>query len=233
VAERPVFLPQYSGPLLVKTVFVPFHWSAGMALVQKRRSIAALHQAATEMQLCKRPLEISSKSAEEVGVSLSAFYLGSCTIKNQSAFTVETMFQSSKVFERGGPFRELLHVSSRDAKKEPRLQTSGRLVHFDLFGEQWQLEPKTAFYDWVYINTLIKNPQLVERLSPFDAFTDIEFNPDRSINCQAYSLALYKALAATNQLEQALKGKDEFLKIVSSGAVSNSHESTNFQPRLM
>lgn len=54
------------------------------------------------------------------------------------------------------PYQDLLSASSRDAKKDDRIKESGRLIAFDLFGEKWPLEPKTAFYDWVYLNTLAK-----------------------------------------------------------------------------
>jgi hypothetical protein len=233
MALRPVFLPQVSGPVLVKTLSVSFQWFPGMSISQKQKSIAALHGSAVDSGVCVHPLEVSSKSSEELGVALSAFYLGSHTLKNQSRFTVETLFQSSKVFELGGPFRELLHATSREAKKDDRLKNSGRLIRFDLFGQTWPLEPKTAFYDWVYINTLTKNPELIERLRNYDAFTDIEFNPERSINCQAYSLALFKALVARRHLDRALSSKTAFLDLVSSGAISNAHESTDIQPRLV
>lgn len=218
---------------MVKTVAVSFQWFPGMAVTQKQKSVASLHEAAVSLGACTRPLEVSSKSNEELGVALSAFYLGSQTLKNQSRFTVETLFQSSKVFEFGGPFRELLHATSREAKKDSRLQSSGRLVRFELFGQSWPLEPKTAFYDWVYINTLVKNPDLIERLGPYDAFTDIEFNPHRSINCQAYSIALFKALVARHCLDSALGSKGAFLDVVGSAQISNASESTDIQPRLV
>lgn len=233
MAERPIYIPKASGPLLVKTEMVPFKWFPGMAISQKQKSIAALHEAAINNNLCSRPLEVSSKSPITTGVSLSAFNLGSHTQKSMRSFTVETAFQSSKVFEQGGPFRDLLHATSREAKKDSRLQESGRLVRFDFFGESWDLEPKTAFYDWLYINTLVKNDDLVQEVGFYDAFTDIEFNPDRSINCQAYSMALFKALLARDLLNDALSSREEFLGIVTSSAISNAYESTDVQQRLV
>ena len=233
MAERPVYIPKSSGPLLVKTEMVKFQWFPGMAVSQKQKSIAALHEAAIQKNICLRPLEISSKSPVTTGVALSAFNLASQTQKSQRSFTVETAFQSSKVFEQGGPYRDLLHVTSREAKKDPRLQESGRLIRFDFFGDSWALEPKTASYDWPYINTLVKNDDLAQDVSCYDGFTDIEFNPERSINCQAYSLALFKALQSRGLLSEALTGREDFLRIVTSGAVSNAYESTDVQPRLV
>lgn len=212
---------------------VNFRWFAGMAVSQKQKCIASLHEAATKKGLCGRPLEVSTKSPTSIGVALSAFNLGSVSRKSQRRYTVETVFQSSKVFETGGPYRDLLYGTSRDAKKNPRIQESGRLLRFDYFGTIWGLEPKTAFYDWLYISTLAKNQELMDAVSLFDAFTDIEFNPDRSINCQAYSLALFRALQARNLLSEALTSKESFLDVVGYHVISNTSEDTSTQQRLV
>ena len=233
MAERPLYVPKKSGPLLVKTEMVSFRWFAGMAISQKQKSIDALHSAAREKGLCVNPLEVSSKSPSPLGVALSAFNLESVTIKHQRRFTVETAFQSSKVFERGGPDRDLLFVSSREAKKDSRIQESGKLVRFEFFGEVWALEPKTAFYDWLYIKALTRNESLADEVGQYDAFTDIEFNPERSINCQAYSLALYLALSRRGLLREALDNKEAFLSILKSLPVNNTYENTAAQPRLL
>ena len=213
MARRPVYLPQLINHTLVRTEMVEFQWFAGMAVSQKQKSIRSLHAAAIVEGLCTRPLEVSSKSTIEAGIALSAFNLSGISPRSGRAFTVETAFQSSKVFDGGGPFRDLLYGSSRDAKKDQRLQESGRLKHFDYFGVRWELEPKTAFYDWLYINTLARNEELVDEVKGYDAFTDIEFNPERSINCQAYSLALFKALQGRNLLNEALLSKEIFLEV--------------------
>lgn len=233
MAERPIFIPTHHGDLLVKTVIVEFQWFAGMAVAQKQKSIVSLHQAAINKGLCHRPLEISTKSTVATGVALSAFNLGAVSPKSQKPFTVETAFQSSKVFELGGPYRDLLYASSRDAKRDPRLQGSGRLLRFDFFGTAWGLEPRTAFYDWLYINALSRSPGLINEVIFYDGFTDIEFNPQKSINCQAYSLALFKALQLRNLLDDALGGKEAFLEIVGGRTVSNAREDTSIQQTLI
>lgn len=233
MATRPVFLPQKVGDLLVRTEHVDFDWSPGLAAIQKQKSISSLHGAAIRSGFCESPLEISSKSEDSLGVSLSAFNLKGSTAKRDQVFTVETLFQSSKVFESGGPYRDLLSVSSRDAKKDHRLRDSGRLVEFNLFGENWPLEPKTAFYDWVYINTLAKNGGLSDQLARYDAFTDIEFNPKKSINCQAYSVALFRALTMRNLINDILGDRDAYFDIIGNRPVSNAVENTLSQARLL
>lgn len=213
MAIRPIFLPNTSGRALVTAKKVEFTWFAGMSLKQKQKSIEALHQAAARLGI-DRVLEISTKSTEQDGIALSAFNLGFTSQKNARQFTVESVFQGSKVFEHGGPYIDLYQTPSRDAKRDERLTTSGRLTRFNFFREDWPLEPLTAFYDWVYLNTLIKNPQLAATLTKFSAFSDIEFNPERSINCQAYSAALYCSLKERHLLEEALSSKERFLAIL-------------------
>jgi len=232
MATRPIFLPQEAGDLLVRTEYVSFDWSPGMAVIQKQKSISSLHEAAIQNNLCMKPLEISSKSESSLGVSLSAFNLKGTTRKREQVFTVETLFQSSKVFETGGPYRDLLNLTSREAKKDERLKDSGRLIEFNLFGEKWPLEPKTAFYDWVYINTLAKNENPTDKLSEYDAFTDIEFNPKKSINCQAYSVALFRALTMRSLISDILGDREAYFDIIGNRPVSNAIENTQNQAGL-
>ena len=233
MAIRPIYLPCVDGDLFVRTVPVNFVWHPGMAPTQKQKSIRSLHDSAVSAGLCEHTLEISSKSLDSVGRALSAFNLRATTGKLGHTFTVETAYQSSKCFKGAGPFRDLLFGDSLHAKRDARLKESGPLIGFDFFGERWPLEPKTAFYDWVYINVLKKNPSLVERLGGYDAFTDIEFNPKRSINCQAYSLALFCALSARGLMDKATSGKEAFLALISGVLVDNAHESEVVQPRLL
>ncbi|MGB5235642.1 MAG: hypothetical protein WBN85_10785, partial [Candidatus Macondimonas sp.] len=56
-------------------------------------------------------------------------------------------------------------------------------------------------------------PSLSEQLLQYDGFSDIEFNPDNSINCQAASAALYKSLTERALIDVALSSPDEFIKI--------------------
>jgi hypothetical protein len=107
---------------------------------------------------------------------------------------VECAFQGGKVFAHGGPYRDLYHAEALLAKRDPRLRESGALIAFDLMGDIWPLNPTTAFYDWLYLQALVQNPDLAIQLPDCVGFTDIEFNPKRSLNTQARSCALYVAL---------------------------------------
>ena len=234
MAQRPIFTPSLDGPTLVTTHTIDFEWFPGMALVQSQKSITSLHEAACNRLLVDSVLEISSKSKQAVGVALSAFNLMIKTVKYNREFSVECAYQASKVFERGGPFTDLLEKKSIDAKRDPRLNEHGRLVQFRFFNTDWDLEPRTAFYDWLYINALYKHPNLANQVLEFRAFSDIAFNPERSINCQAYAAALYVALNERGVLTTSLlKNKDEYLNTISAMKVSNAHENTVVQDRIL
>ena len=64
------------------------------------------------------------------------------------------------------------------------------------------LNPKTIFYDWLYINAVLENPLLAAELLKYNAFKDIEFNPEKSINCQAKAAVLFVALSRKGKIEQ-------------------------------
>ncbi|APY99693.1 DarT1-associated NADAR antitoxin family protein [Burkholderia pseudomallei] len=213
MATRPVFIP-CSSTIGVQEVQVDFQWFPGMALSQVQRSIASLHEQAAKAGL-NDLLEISSKSPNPDGVALSAFNLKFTTLKYNRTFSVEIAFQASKVFEHGGPYRELLEVDSRTAKRDVRLKTSGRLLKFSFLKTEFPLRPVTYFYDWLYINALVKNRHLWPALSRAEGFTDIVFNPSKSLNCQAYSAALFASLVRADKLSKALESPQSFLAVTS------------------
>jgi len=219
MANRPVYLPCLKGNALVIPINVEFKWVAGMSASQKQKSIRSLHDAATKRYIFNI-LEISSKSENPLGIKLSAFNLHIVTPSGIKT-TVENAFQSSKVFQHGGPYIDLLEKSPREAKKDPRLNTSGDLIGFCLEGHDWPTRPITAFYDWLYLSALLQSPILAEQLLIFDGFTDIEFNPERSLNCQAASAALFVALSKRGELETATTNHDAFLERLTTNCVNS------------
>lgn len=224
MAIRPVFVPRTSGDTLVDIINVEFEWFAGMHFTQKQKSIRSLHNAYKAKEPEAKMLEVSSKSEIELGVRLSAFNLVFKT-KSGKDVSVESVFQGSKVFIRGGPYKDIFQLSSREAKKDTRLKESGNLIAFEYKNIRWELEPKTAFYDWIYLNALSLNSNLKQTILEYDAFTDIEFNPQKSINCQAYSAALFIALSKRNLLKDGLiPKKNEFLDVISGFNIINTSD---------
>lgn len=215
MAKRPIYIPQKNGNLAVAEKVIEFQWYPGMSKSQKQKSIASFHEAAERNNIFPI-LEISSKSVIELGVSLSAFNLLITTKRHKKTFSVESAFQGSKVFQRGGPYLDLLEKTSREAKKDIRLRESGNLVKFIFFKQEFSLKPRTLFYDWLYINALNQKEPMAKQVLKYSAFTDIEFNPRKSINCQAYSAALYVSLSYSSLLEDALESPEVFQKILSN-----------------
>lgn len=212
MAERPIFAPVPDGTELVKEIFFQITWHAGFAPVQKEKNITALHAAAAVGGYSPL-LEISTKSERLAGRHLSAFHL-KVQSPRYGEIPLECAFQGSKIFDRGGPYTDLYSGEVRSAKSDPRLKESGSLIGFQFDGLSFPLEPKTTFYDWLYINSIYPHREWCKKLAMYVGFTDIEFNPHRSINCQARSFALFTSLLSRGLLESAVNSPDDFLQII-------------------
>ena len=227
MAERPVFIPVDSGFQLVRERTVPFQWHPGMAPSQKRKNVVALHESANKLGIVPI-LEVSTKSDERLGFRLSAFNLRVETTEGW-VIPLESAFQGSKVFQFGGPYQDLDGQTGFEIKKDERIKTSGGLRGFTFDGFEWELEPKTAFYDWLYIHANHGEPELRDGMSIYEGFTDIEFNPQKSINCQARSCALYVSLLRREMLDDVLRDRQLFLDALSLDSFYQPHSSDKRQ----
>ena len=209
MATRPVFFVTTPRELWVRMEEVGFEWFPGMSLAQKRRSIDAMQAAAHALAPGCSLLEISTKSAEADGRALSGFEL--CLEARGRRMPVESVFQGSKLCRAGssieGPYEELYTEDAVLAKRDPRLAKC-HVAGFRLFDEDWELGawppkagqtdalPPSAFYDYLYFRALSQQPELAAKACSYGGFTDLEFTPGKSDNCQAYSAALFVALTA-------------------------------------
>jgi hypothetical protein len=207
MAERPVFVPVSRGAQLVQEVPVRFPWHRGLAVSQKKKNVIELHQAAMDRGLGPL-LEISSKSELEIGRRLSAFHL-KLELEGDTT-TVECAFQASKVFEHGGPFPDLFFKTSKEAKRDPRIRESGRLISFFFEGQRFPTSPMTVFYDWLYFRALYPHRAWLAERNEWQGFTDIEFNPERSVNCQARSFAAFVSLMRRDALDDTMVSFESF-----------------------
>lgn len=187
MAERPAFFHHRNR---VISKMYSFEWFPGFAVSQKQKSIESLHAAIRKTDADARPLEVSTKSKLPIGGKLSAFHL------KLHQNTLENIFQSAKVFEKGGPYPDLLQVSPKEAKRDKRLRDSGPLKAFQYQGEEFPLFPRTVFYDYIYIAAVKESltPAEISEISSFDYFTDIEFNPAKSLNTQARAVSIIRLL---------------------------------------
>ena len=220
MAKRPVFTvtdrPPYYGVFEAE-----FPWAAGLSLQQKRKNVESIHRCYENVFKGKRALEISSKSTKAVGNAASAFFLKKRVDSLDRSVPVECIFQSSKVFSGGGPYVELLEVEPIRAKRDERLKTSGALLSFRFEGVDYPINPKTAFYDYLYVSALLENPHIAEELCDYDGFTDVAFTPEKSLNCQARSAAIFVSLKKAGKLEE-LTDFSSYLALVGEGAPQKS-----------
>ena len=177
---------------------IEFVFYSGFSITQKQKSIESLHNAIKELYYDAEILEISSKSPIELGRKLSAFNL------KLDGIALENIFQSSKVFEYGGPYEDLLSKTPIEAKKDPRIKDNGRIIGFKYQGINYPTIPKTLFYDWMYCQALYSDKELMSLIINYDFFTDIEFNHEKSLNCQARSAAIFVSLYQKGLLEECL-----------------------------
>jgi len=213
MANRPIFLSTNNPKKLFEEKNIEFQFFNGFSLSQKSKSINSLHKSATQQGI-NNILEVSTKSDSELGWALSAFNL-MVDFNGDEKISLECAFQGSKVFEDNVQYTDIYYKTSIESKKDPRLKTSGAIIGFEFEGEFWKNEPKTAFYDWMYINALYKNHKdVVKELLKYSVFSDIEFNPKKSINCQARTCAILVSLVRLDLIDEALKSQEKFIEVV-------------------
>jgi hypothetical protein len=232
-AIRPVFLPTNNlDQWLFTEKNIEFDRYMGFAMVQKRKSIESLQNNAKKLLWIKEILEISSKSEDSLWIDLSAFNLK--LTYNWFTWSIESFFQWSKKFTYWWPFTELYTMTWRDAKifKNEKFDNIWKLEYFDFFWEKRDLKlPETIFYDWLYINALIQNKNLQTILNKYEAFSDIAFNPSKSINCQARSIAIFLSIKNSWYAFGEFLSKEEIINIYSKRYKINT-EKINWQVSL-
>lgn len=230
MATRPIFIPKYNDNRLVEEMPLDFDWHAGFAAVQKKKNVVMLHSAAKAKGLA-HILEVSTKSEEKIGVRLSAFSL---KVKTPEGLLIplESAYQGSKVFENGGAFTDLFFLEPRDAKQDERLKTHGALIGFKFGDVEWGLEPKTAFYDWLYLFALKDHAEYLQRLYKYDGFSDIEFNPKKSFSCQARTCAMLVSLLKKNLFPEVVYDRDLFISVLSPDSRLQPHSQKKVQESL-
>lgn len=218
MAKRPIFIPTADAALVDERT-IEFEWFPGFAVAQKQRCIQSLQQSAQKSMGLSPILEVSTKSADDLGVQLSAFNLEIDVIGQPGLVLLEAAYQGSKVFTDRGPFTHLYRwKSGRAVKRFMRQHAHAALTKYRFENHDWLLTPTTAFYDWLYIKALQRlvstNESIDEAIMRYKAFSDIEFNPTKSINCQARSCALYVALKNRGLLVDAMHDSASFVDIL-------------------
>lgn len=230
MAERPVFCPSRKQGRLVEEVSVSFTWHKGMAPSQKKKNVFELHAAAAARGISPL-LEVSTKSEEKLGQRLSAFNLR-IELDDGGTIPLECAYQGSKVFEMGGPYTDLFTVDSREAKRDSRLVSSGALIGFRFQGQEFPLKPMTNFYDWIYIRAIYPHREFLQRLHQYGGFTDIEFNPGTSINCQARSCATFVTLDRLDLLSECVRSSRRCMEILLPDSLQQPYSDSDRQQTM-
>jgi hypothetical protein len=199
MANRIVFLPnKENNEELYIEKLVDFEWVPGISNFQSLKSIKNLHRAIGSKLGISPVLEVSTKSDEIIGIQLSAFNLLSAYEK--STAPLESIYHASKVFQFGGPYKDLVNSTALESKKDGRLKSSGKLINYLHNGVNWPIKPSPNFYDYLYISALLEFPDR-HQLQIYAGFTDIAYSQTslklsnkRSFNCQARSVAIYVSL---------------------------------------
>lgn len=203
MASRLCFI---STPVESKSLFqeieVDFDYYPGFSLSQKQKSIDSLHCSINAAFPGLKLLEISTKSRNPLGNMLSAFHLKLTHPMYNHEYPLENVFQSSKLFENGKQYLDLLNTHPGKAKRDLRLKNSGKLIGFRFNDIDWPLDPPSMFYDWLYIEVVRNKEDLHNELIKYDAFTDIEFNHHKSLNCQARSAAILVSLLRKGMIKK-------------------------------
>ena len=174
-------------------------------------NVVALYEEIERADPAAKVLEISRGSPQSLGASLSAFNLRMDLDGARCA--VESVFLASQVFPGGtGPFPKLCSQDACDVALFVGEEAGARpVVAFELGGERWNAESRTAFFFNLYLKALRDNPGLADRLMEYGAFTDTGSSPENRIASPAAAAALYVSLRRRNMLEWAMLSRENFL----------------------
>lgn len=193
---------------------IEFEYIKGMAFSQKQKNVLSFHKSIKELYE-KNILEVSTKSNVDLGVKLSAFNL------KLDGYYFESVFQSSKVFEGNRQYGFLMRYPPKEAKKYMNANPSGNLIAFQYKNKRYDLNPKSMFYDYLYIQALQQHPNISKQIIQYDIFTDIEYNYKKQVNCQARACAIYCYLLRHNVVDYYLSDINHFKLLY-----KNNHSST-------
>lgn len=236
MAKRGVFVSKDRYPYF-EEVYVEFDWFGGFALSQKRKCILGLHLNFNEFYDDK-VLEVSSNSLDPLGNKLSAMNLRKRVISDNKVTSVESAFQSSRIYtnkstgETLGPFTEYRYSDGFSSKKEVKALVSKGDFHsynyrfdgMDFPAPDFHI---SLFYDYLYINALLEdeNKCVFNELirSNYTAFTDLA---TKSLNCQARSCAIFISLYKLGLLDK-VKDYNSFMELFRVNLNSDTYSYNN------
>ena len=147
-------------------------------------------------------LEISSRSDEPLGRSLSAMRLRAADTDDVRGLPVESIYQAAKCYGDQGPDEQPL-PNGFDAKRRDRERRgAGALAGFEHDGRFWPATSGSAFYDRLWIKAAgAAAGEDPASLHGYAAFSDQFHRPGQAVACQARAAAMLVGLDRAGQLD--------------------------------
>ncbi len=190
MAVKPVFAVDFYGRLYMNKE-TEFQSVTASSKFRRKSNIQRLHDAFLEDYPYRNVLEISDYSPVPEGVMLSDAHL-TVPMSDGREVSVAEAFQTAKILTEDG----------------------SEVTGFCFEGESFDLVPRNFFYNWLYIRGVSANPELADELMTYDSFTDITFIPKKCSVCSAEAAAFYVALRKKGLLEEALRDRESFARIL-------------------
>jgi|SRR5690554_5591835 len=212
MAKRLYFIakPSYQGLIVEKTIH--FENYRGQSINQKHKSIESMHHAMRAFETGGKILEVSAVSPDALGRKLAG---ANAVLETEdgNTYPVMNIFESAKVFEKGGPYRDLLEADPLTVSEDERLKSSGRLLGFHFEQEPYSLTPRHLFFDWIYLSALYRQKDLHEELASYDMVTDIEYDVKTMFASSARACAYFISLYHAGLLDEVMKDPETFKTI--------------------
>lgn len=216
---------------------IEFEWFSGMSWQQKQKSSLSMLLKLKESGYM--PIEISRRSIDQdFGVQLSAFNLKLNKINVENIFQAYKKLNDGGPYldllhVNPKSAKNDCRIQTSESKKpcltynieyknskfydDERVcefcknRLKRHLIGFTSNKTCWDINPKSMFYDAIYISALLQNKHLSNRLIDYNAFTDIEFNQKivysqvkGPFNCQARSCAIFVTLKNANYTDNQI-----------------------------
>jgi len=210
MAIRPIFMSALDNNMYYKKILVNFEWFPGFSISQKQKSINSLHTSfLLNHEIEGNILEISTKSNNPLGNKLSSFNLAILNANGQKE-TVEEAYQKGKIF-----YDNFKVDDETDIRKIRNENRNHKIKGFTYNNIEFPNYPESLFYDWLYMLFLYNNPKYIFEITGnnYIAFSDIEFNPSKSISSQARASAIFVSLYKKGLIrDHTFFDRDNFIK---------------------
>lgn len=211
MAKRLYFIPKRSFQGLIVEKIVDFTEVRGDKESSVVKTMENMHHVIRANETGGKILEVSPYGSN-IGQMLTPWQL---TLKTKSgvSYPVAAIYESSKVFERGGPYEDLKDKNQDELQKDERLTQSGDLMGYHFEEEAFTTTPRHKFFDYLYIRALKDREDLQEELLKADIVTDVTYQMNAMHLSPARSVSYFISLYRENLLDKVLSSSEEFDKM--------------------